>query len=348
MDIQTVHDQILLRLNKDQTSYLSHEDIDKALDVAQIVYFNTLFGNPATYQPGRSVGTPSYGQTQKIHDDLLPFKKVIRFSPENISAVNYFGTGPNGVGVLPSDYLHMIALYRGSTPNYVTIATHGFEAATQSIETNILQGYTVKLSLTNQDGDAYDGSIDILYDGNVNFASPNSSSLIFTAPSSNGTLEITSDIAGQVVISIIPVPVDWKMVEFLSEDQWADRIDSSLLTPVATKPIAKMLGEIGYVESVDELNNDVAVPFAGRSMIQMFPRQGYTMECVYLKRPAAPQFVYTLSGRTVIYDASASTQLEWNDQAIIRIIDEALNVLSQYTADRPLEQHTEIKRQQPR
>lgn len=110
--IQTVHNRIKAQLEKENLGYLSPEEIDEALDRAQLAEFHDLFGNPQEYQPGRPVPRKAYGMTQKIHDDLTPFKKVLMFNGSNFAGIsnNTVGTGPNGVLVLPANYLHTTAL----------------------------------------------------------------------------------------------------------------------------------------------------------------------------------------------------------------------------------------------
>lgn len=101
MGINEVHDYIQFFLKKENGGYVSHEEIDKALDMASMNKFTELFGNPKQYQPGRPVPSVSYGVTSRIHDDLRRFK---------VKSVLGVGSTANGVVSLPSDFLHMITL----------------------------------------------------------------------------------------------------------------------------------------------------------------------------------------------------------------------------------------------
>lgn len=350
MTIQEIHNHILLRINKDQTGYASHEEIDRALDYAQMVYFNRLFGSPATYQAGRHVSTPGYGVTQKIHDDLLPFKAAVAFNNQSYTALNVRGSGPKGQLVLPSNYIHAIALYRAGTPSWETVTTHTLVGGIQTFATTLKAGRAYRLTITGTDGEIYDGSISIQYGSTflVAYGVLSSQYIIFAPVTASQSFTVSSELyavipgnpAGYILVESQSEEEDWEPVEFLSEDQWAERISSKLITPSSTDPICKMAQNGGTV-------NDIAIADT-IATIQLFPRQGYNLEFVYLKRPATPLFSYTVANRVVTYSSGNSVQMEWKDQALTVIMELAINILAQNLQDQPLEQHTEIKNQQPR
>lgn len=346
MDLQKIHNHILLRINKELSGYVTHGEIDQALDYAQMVYFNRLFGSPNTYQPGRTVATPGYGVTQKVHDDLAPFKELVLFNSEDISALNNFGTAPNGVAVLPSDYIHMVALYVG-TSAFTTVSTEAFVSGSQNFTPPIIAGNLYKITIVNEDDLTYDGNINVAYNG-VELADGTVSEIIFYATASQATLAVTGDPGGTLTIQKLSYPASWAVVDFLSEDQWANRISSKLLTPSATEPIAKILTKGGEVEGIAADGILEVLTFADNVFVQLWPRQGYNLECIYLRRPATPNYVFTTSGRTETYNAGSSTQMEWNDQALTVIMELAINILAENLQDQSLAQHTEIKNQQPR
>ena len=351
MTIQEAHNQVLLRINKDQTGYATHEEIDRAMDFAQMVRFNQLVGSPATYQPGRYVGTPGYGVTQKIHDDLLPFKVVLGYNNQDYTTLNSRGTGPKGVMVLPSNYLHTVALYRATDPDWQTVTTLTLVGGVQSFNTTLQEGRAYRLTVKRSNGAAYDANISIAYGATVlaAYGILDSNIIIFTPTAPNLALNVNSELvavvpgdpSGSILVEVQSEEEDWEPVEFLSEDQWADRVSSKLITPSNTDPICKMFRNGGTVNSI--------VIGSTTATIQVFPRQGYNLEFVYLKRPAAPVFAYTVNeAREVTYNAGASTQLEWKDQALNVIIELTINILAQNLQDQALEQHSEIKNQQPR
>ncbi len=94
MTINDIHRYILFEIDKASRGYINHEAIDDVLDHAQMDEFAHLL--------------PSYGQNQKVHDDLEPFKKIVSYTADNYAALGDLKTGPDGVVVLPSDYLHLI------------------------------------------------------------------------------------------------------------------------------------------------------------------------------------------------------------------------------------------------
>lgn len=86
------------------------------------------------------------------------------------------------------------------------------------------------------------------------------------------------------------------------------------------------------------------------STVQLYPQEPQTGIIRYFKRPAVPKFAYTLSGadgRTVTYDQANSTQLEWNDAYINRIILKTLGLLGITYGEQELTQYAEIKQKQP-
>jgi hypothetical protein len=101
MGINEVHDYIQFFLKKENGGYVSHEEIDKALDMASMNKFTELFGNVKQYQPGRPVPSVSYGISIRIHEDLRKFK---------MKSVLGTGATANGVVALPSDYFHIVNL----------------------------------------------------------------------------------------------------------------------------------------------------------------------------------------------------------------------------------------------
>ena len=83
MTIKEIHDYIVFILNKETTGYISHDDIDAAIDRGQMSKFMELYSNPKLHQPGRPIPPVAYGQTQKISDDLRFFKHRKQFTTNN-------------------------------------------------------------------------------------------------------------------------------------------------------------------------------------------------------------------------------------------------------------------------
>ncbi|MBU3748727.1 MAG: hypothetical protein FGM36_15860, partial [Burkholderiaceae bacterium] len=99
-------------------------------------------------------------------------------------------------------------------------------------------------------------------------------------------------------------------VKIVSEDEIGIRLSSTLRPPTQARPIA-VFGGRG-----DVLGFDVNT----FNRMQLFPEGGHSGTFYYLKRPAAPSLSGTVSGRVFTYDAAASTQMEWNDTAMDRLI----------------------------
>jgi len=110
MTIQEIHERILFRLNKAGGGYVSHADIDRMLDVAQLKELNFLLGNEREYQAGRPIARSAYGVTRKIHQDLLHLKQTWTFDAGSYGTSNPDGTKPGGVIVLPSNFFYLTSL----------------------------------------------------------------------------------------------------------------------------------------------------------------------------------------------------------------------------------------------
>ena len=108
MKIKEIHDYIVFILNKETTGYVSHKDIDTAIDRGQMSKFIELYGNPKQYQPGRPIPTIAYGQTQKISDDLRYFKKRQQFTSDSEGIIEFSDL---------TEYLHLLGVYVVGTIN---------------------------------------------------------------------------------------------------------------------------------------------------------------------------------------------------------------------------------------
>jgi len=117
----------------------------------------------------------------------------------------------------------------------------------------------------------------------------------------------------------------YKGTKLFNEDEIAERLDSQVLEPTVTDPIAQ--------ETV-------------RGTIQLYPKTVLTGFCTYLRRPKPPVFVYTMDDKTIVYDQGASTQLEWTESNINKILVKALNMFGVNLSDEMLIQYTEMKNQQ--
>jgi hypothetical protein len=95
-------------------------------------------------------------------------------------------------------------------------------------------------------------------------------------------------------------------IEIINDDELADRLNNQLRPVTITDPIGQ---------------------WYGRGQIQLWPQVPNSGVAYYLRRPEAPNFVYTLNGRTVIYDDINSTQLEWDEPCTNKIMMKALEYL---------------------
>jgi hypothetical protein len=96
----------------------------------------------------------------------------------------------------------------------------------------------------------------------------------------------------------------YSAVQVLNEEELIERLNSQVIPVSAEDPIAIMNKQ---------------------NKIQLFPEVATNGGVYYLRRPVAPVFVYTQSGRTITYNQAGSTQLEWRDMDVNNVIAIALS-----------------------
>ena len=132
-DIAKAHKIILGRLNKTQYGHLSPEVIDDAIHVAQLNRYTNLFGDPADI--ARNPKTKiSYGQIQKIDDELSPFMDFVDFTSNSTSG---------GVLNLPSTYKHYLGVITRSPVGVIRKTTITSENDLANILASQIVGPTV-------------------------------------------------------------------------------------------------------------------------------------------------------------------------------------------------------------
>lgn len=130
-------------------------------------------------------------------------------------------------------------------------------------------------------------------------------------------IQIEFDISTRVVYYGVPI---------VAEDERAERLNS-LIDPVTiTSPIA-----------------EITAP----RYFRMYPASGYTGTVTYLRRPVAPVFAYTVvSGRVIVYDESASTQLEWRDTEVVHVLLKSLQSIGINLSSEEVSQFAQLKSQE--
>lgn len=102
MTIQEIHDYILYILDKEQGGYVSSDEIDMALDRAQMTIFRHYLGNTRQYQVGREIPPVAYGMTAVVNEALMPFRTTTSTAASS-QTINYtFGTEP--ISFIAVDY----------------------------------------------------------------------------------------------------------------------------------------------------------------------------------------------------------------------------------------------------
>lgn len=127
---------------------------------------------------------------------------------------------------------------------------------------------------------------------------------------------ITYDISARAVQKQVPVAL-------INEDVRATRLDSQIDPVTSTSPIGEMIGE---------------------RTIQVYPQIQYNGAATFLRRPVKPVFAYTvISGRVIVYDPTASTQLEWSEEWHNAVLLKALASLGINLSSQEVSQYAEQK-----
>ena len=92
-------------------------------------------------------------------------------------------------------------------------------------------------------------------------------------------------------------------MDIIREDELPARRNSQLLAPSATRPIG--------IERAS-------------GSFKLYPEQVHAGTLRFFRRPAAPVFSYTQSGREIVYDVNTSTQLEWTEPYVNKVVLKAL------------------------
>lgn len=117
----------------------------------------------------------------------------------------------------------------------------------------------------------------------------------------------------------------YKPVKLLPEDQISERLDSSILEPTITDPVGLELTP---------------------GSIQLYPKAAMSGYVFYLRRPAIPVYDFTGTGRIKTYNQAGSTQLEWSEGSINKILIKTIQMTGVNLSDEMIIQYTELKNSQ--
>lgn len=110
MRIDVIHRKIYSIARKESYGHLSPQDVDDALDEAQLDYYNNTEGDLGNYRPGRPLSRIAYNITQAVGDAYAPFLKTKTFTPSDLTvSASVYEDG----GLLPfdKDYENFVAAY---------------------------------------------------------------------------------------------------------------------------------------------------------------------------------------------------------------------------------------------
>jgi len=115
-------------------------------------------------------------------------------------------------------------------------------------------------------------------------------------------------------------------VKLVNEDERANRLNSQVNPVTATSPIGEQIGLRTF---------------------RLYPAGVYNGNVTYLRRPVKPVYGYTvISGRVIVYDQNASTQLEWRETEHIPLLLKGLQSLGINLSDAEIQNFAQIKTQE--
>jgi hypothetical protein len=117
----------------------------------------------------------------------------------------------------------------------------------------------------------------------------------------------------------------YKPIKILTEDEIGERLGSQILEPTFQDPVGIEIKP---------------------GQIQLYPETVIYGTSYYMCRPAKPVFKYTQTGRSIVYDQAGSTQMEWSETAINKILIKTIQMAGVNISDQMIVQYTELKNQQ--
>lgn len=142
-----------------------------------------------------------------------------------------------------------------------------------------------------------------------NFTPTNTISGYIVVPSDSNYLDlldiqITYQISNRTVYS---------PVKMINEDERAIRLNSQVDPVTITSPVGEQTAPRYF---------------------RLYPISGYTGTVTYFRRPIAPVFAYNvISGRVIVYNQAASTQLEWRVTEVVPLLLKALRSVAPNLTD---------------
>lgn len=159
--------------------------------------------------------------------------------------------------------------------------------------------------------------------------SPFKSKYTFTT-SSNGIVTLPNDFmhllsAYTTVYNSTLARNVYSAVQVLNEEELIQRLESQVIPITNDDPIGIMNSQ---------------------NRIQLFPEQVSSGGVYYFRRPLAPVFAYTQSGRVITYNSGSSQDLEWRDSDVLNVISIALSYYGLNMSSQDVMQFAELKNQQ--
>lgn len=115
-------------------------------------------------------------------------------------------------------------------------------------------------------------------------------------------------------------------VKLYNEDELPDVLNSQLTPVTITSPAGEQIAPKTF---------------------RLYPANAYNGNVTYLTRPVAPVYGYTvISGRVIVYNPSASTQLQWRDSEIPMILIKALNSIGINIGSQEVQGWAQVKSEQ--
>jgi hypothetical protein len=144
---------------------------------------------------------------------------------------------------------------------------------------------------------------------------------------------------------VLTLPADFMNLLSLYTTVYNNTLARNVYSAVQVMPEDELI--VRLESQVIPVNRDEPIAIMNReNKIQLFPETTHNGGVYYLRRPVAPFFAYTQSGRTVTYDSENSVQLEWKPNDIMNIITIALQYIGINLSSADVVQYADAKEKQ--
>jgi hypothetical protein len=141
---------------------------------------------------------------------------------------------------------------------------------------------------------------------------------------------------------IVSLPSNYMFLIALSTTQYVNSLGRNVTNPVSVLNEEEMIYRLESQVLPVTIDDPICIMNASNK-IQLFPDVPQSGKVYYFRRPVAPNYVFSLSGRTETYNQAGSTQLEWREADVNNIISKALSYYGLNVSSQEIMQFAQVK-----